>query len=120
VKIRLRDNSVRFRLNQREVAALASGSAVESRTDFPGGAVLLCRLTPGGEQIVAELADSTIAVSMPAAAIAAWAAGEEIAIGGRHDSLRISVEKDLECRHARPGEDDSDAFPAPAASATQS
>jgi hypothetical protein len=111
VKVRLRDDSIRLRLSQREVAALAGGSAVESRTHFSDGAVLACRVAPGAGEIRAALDGCTIALSLPAQQIASWAAGDELAIGGEQEGLRISVEKDLECRHARPGEDDTDAFP---------
>jgi hypothetical protein len=112
VKIRFRDDSIRLRLSQREVAALAGGSAVESQTHFARGPMLLCRIAPEGAAIAAEFGNCAITVHLPQPVVTHWAGSDSLAIEGEDGPLRIAVEKDLECRHARPGEDDSDAFPA--------
>ena len=44
MKLRLRGNSIRLRLSQRDLATLLEDGAVEERVEFPGGSVLRHRL----------------------------------------------------------------------------
>ncbi len=122
MKLRLRDNTMRIRLSQNEVRTLAAAGTVESTTAFGPGQALVCRVLPSGATVEAHFDGGIIALQVPAASLRDWAAGSGLALehelvwsGG---SLRISVEKDLGCTHPRKGEDESDAFPNPAAGKT--
>lgn len=116
MKLRLRGNSLRLRVNRREAERLASGGALEECVPFPGGASLSYILEPGPDSAPeASFRDGVIRIAAPAAAVRPWASGEEIGIyfdlaaGGA--SLKIALEKDLECVDLPLEERDPDAFP---------
>lgn len=116
MKLRFRENSLRLRLNRREVARLASGGALEERVVFPGGAALSYILGPAPDSSPeASFRDGVIRVAAPKAKIAPWAADDSIGVyfdvpaGGA--PLKVAIEKDLECLDLPPEERDPDAFP---------
>jgi hypothetical protein len=114
VKVRLRNDTMRIRLSQTEVRRLGDGHLIESATHFGPREVLAFRVLPAAE-LTARLDGSAVELHLPAGELRDWATGDELTFereqvwsGG---SLKISLEKDLECRHPRKGDDDSDAFP---------
>jgi hypothetical protein len=120
MKLRIRGNSIRLRLTQPEVAALASGGEVRESTRFPDGGVFEYRLVADGaaSEPGATFADGVLTVKLPTAAAGRWAretiVSLEYAAKLRDGSeLRLLVEKDFECLTPR-GESDEGAFPNPA------
>jgi hypothetical protein len=111
MKLRFRKNSLRLRLNQREVAALSAGEAIEERVDFPGSA-LLYRLVPNGSpEGAARFSEGTITISLPEMTARSWEQSGDIGIYYRAGSLDVAIEKDLECTEARGEERDPFAYP---------
>lgn len=114
MKLRLKENTLRLRLNQTEVRALASGKVLEQHVQFPGDVRLSYTLRTGSEAS-ANWANNTIEVRLPASQTAAWSSSEEIGIyfevSTAHEPLRVSIEKDLECVDGPPEEYDPDAYP---------
>ena len=120
MKLRIRDDSIRLRLSQSEVARVADGQGVHSHTRFPNGCMLGYAIeTSSGEAITARLADSVITVHVPMAIAADWAAAEEVSLSAEQPLeggvLSVLIEKDFECLDPRTGDEDSDAFPNPKA-----
>ncbi|MFZ0594374.1 MAG: hypothetical protein WAM39_28225 [Bryobacteraceae bacterium] len=116
MKLRFRKNSLRLRLNQREVSAVAGGGSVEERVHFPGGTALVYRLVPGAAAAFdASVEGSTITVSVPRGMLEEWEQNEEIGRYHQAGALEIAIEKDLECVEARAEERDPYAFPRKAA-----
>ena len=117
MKLRLRNNSVRFRLTQSEVQSLTEGRSVEGSTAFGPANRLVYRISPGTPPLRAALEGSTIIVTLPAADIAPWADSNTLALEGDQQwtggSLALSIEKDLACTRGRPGEEDADTYPNP-------
>jgi hypothetical protein len=112
MKLRFRGNSLRLRVNQREVTFLAGGEPVEERVAFPGGKCLVYRLVPSKTSTYgATLAGSTIDVSVPSAALKQWEQDAEIGLYYQDELLSIAIEKDLECTEGSPEERDPHAFP---------
>jgi hypothetical protein len=121
MKLRIRGNSIRFRLTRGEVEQLAASGEVKETVDF-GQSEMTYSLEVAGnhDELRAEFKDGSINVVVPQDRAAAWAVSEQVGIdssqmtkGGK--KLRILIEKDFECLADRPGEDDSDAFPNPRA-----
>lgn len=117
MKLRLRGNSVRLRVNQSEVTRLARGNALQERIVFPGGSglsyVLQTCAEPGGR---ASFFEGTIRISAPNDEVQDWAASSDsvgiyfdLRTGG--SILKIAIEKDLECVDGPVEERDPDAFP---------
>lgn len=116
MKLRFRQNSLRLRVNQREVEELASGITLQEDVNFPGSARMRYILEPYGQGMAAaSFEGGTIRVSAPGNDVKEWANSE--AIGMYFDlpvdgsSLKIAIEKDLECVDGPPEERDPDAFP---------
>ena len=125
LKLRLRNNSIRLRLEASEVRALAETGVVESVTAFPGGRELACVVESSPASVVpaAHLSEARITVRLPETGVLAWANSDQVGLEGeqRLDGggvLSLLVEKDFRCLAPRPGEDESDLFPNPRASGT--
>jgi hypothetical protein len=68
-------------------------------------------------QVGADFDGDTIRVTLPIAAMAAWADGDQVGISGPPDQPTLLViEKDFQCLH-KPGEQDPEAYPNPLAEA---
>ena len=122
MKLRIRDNSIRFRLMQAEVAQLRSTGVVSARTTFPGGRHLSYAVesSPANIHPQAFLSESTLTVRLPETAVLAWSGSEQVSIEAEQPlddggSLRLLVEKDFACLAPREGEDESDMYPHPQA-----
>ena len=121
MKLRIKGDSLRLRLAQGEMRALAERGEVEDRISFPGGAALRYRLRIGknNNEISSSYDSNIIEILVPEALARRWcdtdlvtlSATEAIGTGG----LRIVLEKDWACLAPREGEDESDNFPHPEA-----
>jgi hypothetical protein len=111
MKLRFRKNSLRLRLNQREVAHLASGHALEERVEFPGNAALVYRLLPDSPSPFAGYENGAITIAVPAATVRAWESAEEIGLYYSLENLDIAIEKDLQCNDGPAEEKDPLAYP---------
>ena len=73
MKIRLFSDSVRVRLTQVEVEALAAGGAIESVTPFPGEALACTVQASAADLFRAHHAAGRISILVPKALTAEWA-----------------------------------------------
>jgi len=121
MKLRIQGNSLRLRLQRREVAELHESGRLSASLLLgtgPEGAFtyrIECH-SGAGVEVLREPAG--LAVRLPAA----WAAelaqtdrvGVDVEIPVAPDAaVQVKVEKDYGCLSERPGEDDRDAFPNP-------
>lgn len=116
MKLRFRKNSLRLRVNQREVQNLASGSAVTEEVVFPGNARMTYTLqVSSGHSPQASYEGGIISVLAPEELVRDWARGEQIGIyfdlQAEQSVLAVAIEKDLECMDSPHEERDPDAFP---------
>ena len=120
MKLRIRNNSVRLRLEASEVQSLAEAGVVEAVTVFPGGRELVYAVESSPANVVpsAHLSETRITVRLPETGVLAWANSDQVGFKGeqRLDGggvLTLLVEKDFRCLAPRPDEDESDMFPNP-------
>ncbi len=119
MKIRIKDNSIRLRLTQSEVAKYEATGSVEALIQFGIGNVLHYNLLKSDHQHVsATFNNNTIEVSIPHQLAHQWASTDEVGIEylmpiDTDNHLRILVEKDFKCLTVRTNEDETDAFPHP-------
>ena len=123
MKLRLQDNSIRFRLTQSEVAALAAGARVEVSVRFAAAPAdpLIYSVETSAQcsEVRAERSECEICVILPHDLTRLWATTSRVAIEhhqriGPEAFLSISVEKDFRCLHSGRAADDADNFPNPA------
>ena len=119
MKLRIQDNSIRFRLTRTEVDALRAEGSVNAKVCFPDGAGLEYSLETSSltGQPRAQYSADRLVVQIPQATARQWAATEEVSITGAQPledgELSILIEKDFACLTPREGEDESDMFPHP-------
>ena len=122
MKLRIRDNSLRFRLAQGEVETLRERGAVRGRSEFPGAVYFsyAVEARAGSAGATAVFERDGVYVRVPKVDISRWSLGDEVSLsydvetdsGG---SLRVLVEKDFACLTPRTDEDESDLYPHPKA-----
>ncbi|SDF23379.1 DUF7009 family protein [Terriglobus roseus] len=123
MKLRIKDNSIRFRLLRTEVAKLADEGEISAFTSFALGSssdrfCYSIKHRPSYEAISANLRGASIRVSVPSETIRSWAANdaavglyaEQVLFGG--ERLHISIEKDFACID-RDDENNADTFDNP-------
>lgn len=115
MKLRFRQNSLRLRVNRKEVEELASGASLREELHFPNGSRLTYLLEPFGQgAATASFAEGTIRVAAPGADIKEWAGSEAVGmyfhLSADGTPLKIAIEKDLECLDGAPDEHDAHAF----------
>jgi hypothetical protein len=116
MKLRFRNNSLRLRVNQREVEGLASGALLEEQVYFPGDGRISYILQPSSDTAPqASFREGVIRVLAPQQEVKEWANGGSIGMyfefPAHGTSLKVSIEKDLECVDGPTEERDPDAFP---------
>lgn len=113
MKLRLRGNSLRLRLERHEVAELRARGAVEDAIDFGPGARLAYRLARRDVPVLAASFDGRgITVDVPDAVALDFCDTDRVGFDGTAGGVRVLVEKDWQCLAPR-GEDDGDAYPHP-------
>ena len=119
MKLRIKGASLRLRLTQGEVRALAEAGRIEEQVPFGGGVNFTYRLSldAAATGISARFGRGVLEVRLPEAQARAWCASQEVTLAGTQEAaaqvLRISVEKDFACLAPRTDEDESDNFPHP-------
>ncbi len=116
MKLRFRNNTLRLRVNQQEVNSLASGAALEESVVFPNNSQFVYRFEPVlGTQPQASFEAGRLEVIAPLRDIEAWASGDSVGLyfnlPAQASTLRVAIEKDLECVDGPPEERDPHAFP---------
>ena len=113
MKLRIKGDTIRLRLTQSEVSAVADGDAVVETTYLPQP--FTYALETSGERIGAAFESGRMTVSIPHAIALEWANTEEVSLRGCEGGVEILVEKDFACLVPREGEENPDAFPNPLA-----
>lgn len=114
MKLRIRENSIRFRLTKGEVAEFGEKGLIENSTEF-GESVFIYALksSDSAQNLQASFENGRIEIVVPKAIMENWTNTEEISISGAIESLKVLIEKDFACLTVREGEDESDNFPHP-------
>jgi len=115
MKLRIQGNSLRLRLNQKEVALVRDGGHVASSIEFAPGCSLsyLLESAAGAQSVSAAFDGRTIRVAVPIRQLTEWAETDEVAIEAcSQGGVGLLIEKDFQCLH-RSAEQEPDAFPRP-------
>ncbi len=125
MKLRCKPSSIRLRLNQKEVAQLAQGGELVERIEFPGPepSVFLYRVQCVGEagSSSVQFRNGELTITVLREQVFAWANREdEVGLYYNHEveggkSLRVMIEKDLQCTEGPAGEIDPAGYPNPLA-----
>jgi hypothetical protein len=118
MKIRIKGNSLRYRLTKSEVSTLAQQGIIEEQTEFPGSTLTYAIKATGTPELSAAFEHETITLSVPNHMLQQWADTNQVGLeqhmllpGG--GSCFLLIEKDFKCIDADAGEDQSDFFENP-------
>ncbi|MBC2839271.1 hypothetical protein [Robiginitalea sp. SC105] len=118
MKIRIRGNTIRYRLTRPEVDTFCREGYLEEETVFPSGTFrYVLQAEDSISEPIADFRDGCVVVSLPASAQSDWLAEDRVGFSNSADwndpaRLSILVEKDFACID-NPAEDQSENFPNP-------
>jgi hypothetical protein len=118
MKIRIKGNSLRYRLTRPEVEKFHRTGYVEEKIGFVGNSLHYCLCITNQEKLSASYYDNQITVYIPASGIEEWTTTEQIGfedemkLEGSEETLHLLVEKDFTCLD-KITEDQSDNYPNP-------
>lgn len=118
MKLRIRGNSIRLRLEKSEVAAFREGRVVEEAVCFSPTSRLAYAIERANDEsrVRAQFDGGRIVVRVPDAIALEFCDTDRVGFDGTDGEVRVLVEKDWQCLAPR-DEDESDAFPHPGADA---
>jgi hypothetical protein len=118
MKIRIKGNSLRYRLTKSEISTLAQQGIMKEQTKFPGSTLTYAIKATTDPELSATFEQETITLSVPNHMLQQWADTNQVGLeqhmllqGG--GSLLLLIEKDFKCIDADAGEDQSDFFENP-------
>ncbi len=120
MKIRIKGNSIRFRLSKSEVDAFGASGYCESSTQFTDNTFTYSLVAVHDQtELKASFDAKGIQVLMPQHWADEWVATQRVGFESQmpldsEKSLQILIEKDFQCLDDR-GEDESDMYPNPLA-----
>ena len=118
MKIRIKGNSLRYRLTRPEVEQFSKAGLVEEKVNFGSATLSYALRSTEGEKMSAILEDNRITLYLPALLIEEWIHTDKVGFEHRmplnstNDSLYLLVEKDYTCLD-NVQEDQSDNYPNP-------
>ena len=119
MKLRIKGNSIRFRLTQSEVKIVEQTGLVKDQIKFSNSISLEYEIkaVTGLEYVEAIYSENKITLKVNESLIRDWAHSDQVTISSSLDlssneNLTILIEKDFKCLSPR-DEDESDMFPHP-------
>ncbi|MFD0751819.1 DUF7009 family protein [Mucilaginibacter calamicampi] len=112
MKIRIKGNSLRFRLTRSDIATLGSGSAIKEQTEFLSKAFGYQIIPFDGEIMNADFDGDNLVLQMPKLMIDELAHTDKVGFSAISGAVTVLLEKDFTCLD-NVDEDQSDNFPNP-------
>ena len=103
MKIRIKGNSVRFRLTRSEVDQFANEGYIEERTEFGSNTLIYAlQRSAEGDKLSADFDNNKITLNMPSTMADVWTSTEKVGYDARMDiggteTLYLLLEKDFKC-----------------------
>jgi len=114
MKIRIKSNSLRYRLTKSDVARLTDVGYLEDKIDFGDQSLLYALQLTSGDELSATLVNNTITLFMPEHMLLEWENTGKVGFEATRGDLNLLVEKDFTCLE-KVNEDQSDNYPNPLA-----
>jgi len=114
MKIRIKGNSLRYRLTKSDIDYFSSNGYIEE-TIFFGTRKLVYALQQSlVDELTADFKDQKIVLYVPAAIMEEWTTTDRVGFENNNSSLYLLIEKDFKCLD-NVAEDQSDNYPNPLA-----
>ncbi|MEJ2903568.1 DUF7009 family protein [Pedobacter panaciterrae] len=112
MKIRIKGNSLRYRLTKSDVAKLGSEGFLEERSEFVGKTLVYAIETIDGDGLSADYIGDRIVLSIPKTMVDELNNTDRVGFDDRKGPVSLLIEKDFTCLD-NVEEDQSDNFPNP-------
>ncbi|MEJ6661149.1 MAG: DUF7009 family protein [Bacteroidia bacterium] len=113
MKIRIKDNSVRYRLAQSEVTSLVKEGEVWSKCLFAKGELIYGITASDTEELSCIFMGNRITTKIPKVWLENWDTDERVGFEYNDDGLFVLIEKDWQCLKPREQEDESNLYANP-------
>jgi hypothetical protein len=123
MKLRIKGNTLRLRLTKLEIDQLGNGETVREEVPFPQSTFAYAIVSDASlSSLGVQYLNNEMLVRVPEKQLRDWV---DTGLVGLEESLEIEngnslhllLEKDFQCLHKRPNEDETDQFANPAATA---
>ncbi|MGZ3814387.1 MAG: DUF7009 family protein [Mucilaginibacter sp.] len=114
MKIRIKGNSLRYRLTKSDMYSLSHEGYLEERTNFGKRELVYVIQKTADSELSAFFNDNVICLQIPGTMIDELTNTDRVGFEGKDDSLNLLVEKDFTCLD-NVSEDQSDNYPNPLA-----
>lgn len=121
MKLRIKGNTLRLRLTQAELDQLGQGETVREKIPFPQATLTYAVAADAAlSSMSVQYQDHEVLVRLPEHQVREWVDTDLVGLEetlevGEGKSLYLLLEKDFQCLHKRPNEDETDQFANPAA-----
>jgi len=118
MKLRIKGNSIRMRLNKTDVSKLAENGSLVEETQFPGNKFIYAlQAVEGAAKLSATMNNNTLILQVPRAFVLDWPANDVVGLDAKMpvsatETLYLLIEKDFVCLDETT-EDQSDNFENP-------
>lgn len=112
MKIRIKGNSLRYRLTKSDIESLAKTGHLHEQTDFAGSALVYAIKTGNADSLSTSFENNTITLFMPSAMIEELVNTDKVGFSDKNSTVQLLVEKDFTCLD-NVDEDQSDNYPNP-------
>lgn len=120
MKLRIKGNTLRLRLTQSEVDSFKKMGEVKDQIKFGENCLEYSLAKSDKHVIAASFSENTIMVHMPTPLVEKWTESDLVGLDNTNElngdiegDIYILIEKDFQCLHKRPMEDESDNYPHP-------
>jgi hypothetical protein len=114
MKIRIKSNSIRYRLTRTDISTLVESGYLEEKVNFPGNTFTYALRHNDDEQLASVFRENTITLFMPKTMLKELADTDRVGFEHTADNIYLLVEKDFTCLD-NVAEDQSDNYPNPLA-----
>jgi hypothetical protein len=112
MKIRIKGNSLRYRLSKTDVEMFFNNGYLEEQTAFGNSVLTYALQVYGSDRLSAGFEDNKIVVFVPEEMAENWASTDVVGFDDSVGSLYLLIEKDFQCLD-NTAEDQSDNYPNP-------
>lgn len=112
MKLRIKGNSIRYRLSKSDVDRFINTGIVTEETDFGNNKLRYELRTTKGEYMSATFEHNGITIFLPEKLADIWSDPEKVGFNGTYEKLSLLIEKDFQCID-NTLEDQSDNYPNP-------
>jgi ATP adenylyltransferase/5',5'''-P-1,P-4-tetraphosphate phosphorylase II len=113
MKIRIKDNSIRYRLAQSEVTELVNLGETWSKCQFPSGELVYGVIATDADEITSTYVNGKVTTKIPRSLLTNWDIDQRVGFDKKTDDLYILIEKDWQCLKPRTHEDESNLYANP-------